>query len=164
MTTTMTSKANFYRRARKMMVYADFKMAKVNDKTIASHEEMGFNYDVIKYYLDEQEPFYVIQRATAPYKYDDNIFGKGICKQSVRVDMIGYKWVLSSYSKMPSHQTCILCCNADGKKCNFSFCVDKHNKMNKHIKNVRIYVETVMDATKLNYDACNLIMSYLYML
>jgi hypothetical protein len=160
----MTSKATFYRIVKEMMADRDFMLGVKNDRTDDSFEERGFNYDITKSSYKDQRPFYVINRATAPYKYDDSmIFDKGICKQSVYVDMENYKRVLSSYKKKQSQQTaCRLCYNADKKEnCNFSFNVNKHNKMKKHIKNVQVYVDAIMDATKLNNDMCNLIMSYL---
>ncbi len=68
----------------------------------------------------------------------------------------GYCWV-NKYKK----NACILCGNNKTFKC-----CRTHEKSKKHLNNVikrnKLYADTIEDATKLNPDVCNLIVSYLF--
>ena len=135
------------------------------DRTVDSFEKDGFAYDVVKYYYNKENmPFYNICRCSSNYKhYDEMIFDKRNFRQSIYIDMVNNKLNIHSYRKDIRVQTaCRLCYNADKKtKCNEYFILNKHNKTKKHLKNVQMYVDAIMDTTKLNNDVCNLIMSYL---
>jgi hypothetical protein len=100
---------------------------------------------------------YMVVGVETAERTDNNVYS-----QFCSVTKLGKELCFRDYSKTRYRQTtCKLCKDCMFNNHNKHFNLKNHNKTKKHNNARRICSVIIMDTTKLNFDICNLIMSYL---